>query len=52
MDPVMAVGWRNLGRDPSDFIEERRLILDTVMLWLKKSDGSFVLNTDPVMAVE
>ena len=46
MDSGMAVGWRNLGRDPSDFIGERRSILEDVMIWLKKSDGSCVQVTD------
>jgi len=52
MDSGMAVGWRNLGRDPSDFIVERRSISEDVMLWLKKSDGSCVLDMDSDMAVE
>jgi len=46
MDSDMAVGWRNLGRDPSDSIVERRSILEGVMPWLKKSDGSCVQVTD------
>ncbi len=40
------------GSDPSDFIGERRSILEGVMIWLEKSDGSCVLDMDSDMAVE